>query len=162
MKRLIVILAAALAAVAVTASVIAQTGETPFPSPKVTGVFVASQTVTAPGSTLGAGVLLNRFVRGSTVVFRAYAGEQKSGTLLGSGDVKYFYVKIPDQPNVKLAYSKANDPTGPWLWKGTWTIPADYPLGLVNLNVLIQTTSKRYGSFVQIPVASAQLTVIKA
>jgi hypothetical protein len=62
---------------------------------------------------------------------------------------------------VKLTYTKVG--TGdkaPWLWVGKWTIPATYPLGLVPFKVLVKTTSKHYGAFMQVPVATSQLTVI--
>jgi hypothetical protein len=163
MKRSIVILAVALGAAAVAASVWAQTpGETPFPSPSVKSIFVSSQTVTGPGDPLGAGVLTNFFPRGSTVVFRAFAGQNKTGKVLTKEDVKYFYVQIPGQPNVKLAYTgqfKPNDAASRFPWTATWRIPATFPLGIVNFKVQLQTKSKSYGSFVQIPVATSQLTV---
>ena len=163
MRRSIVILVAALGTAAVTATVWAQTpGETPFPAPTVAGVFVSSQTVTGPGNPAGAGVLTNFFPRGSTVVFRAFAGQNKTGQVLTGDDVRYFYVQIPGQPNVKLAYTgkfSTKDPSSRFPWTGTWTVPATYPLGLVNFKVLLKTKSKSYGSFVQLPVATSQLTI---
>jgi hypothetical protein len=163
MRRSIVIPAAALVAAAVTATVWAQTpGETPFPSQKVASVFVTTQTVTGPGNPLGAGVLTNFFPKGSAVVFRAFAGQNKTGKVLTKEDVKYFYIQIPGQPNVKLAYTgqfKPNDPAARFPWTASWTIPADYPTGLVSFKVSLRTTTSGYGSFVQIPVATSQLTV---
>jgi hypothetical protein len=159
MRRPIVILAAVLAAAAVTASVLAQTpGETPFPAPQITGVFVTGQTVTAPGSSLGAGVLANYFPQGSSVVFRAFAGATKTGAILTDEDVTYAYVSIPGQPNLKLAYGEDQQ----WPWTATWTVPADYPLGTVQFKVLFKTKTKQYGSFIQIPVATSRLIVTKA
>ena len=40
-------------------------------------------------------------------------------------------------------------------------IPADYPTGLVNFTVYLKTKTGAYGSFVQIPVLTSQLTVTK-
>ena len=160
----IAIFAAALGAAWIVAAGGAQTpGENPFPASQVAGVFVSAQTVTGPGSSLGAGAVSNRFTRGSSVVFRVFAGDVKSGHVLTGADVKFFYVQIPGQPNVKLAYSgsfKATDPVARLPWTATWTIPADYPLGLVVFRVLLMTNSHRYGSFVQMPVTTAMLTVI--
>jgi hypothetical protein len=133
-------------------------GETPFPSPTITDIFVASQTVTGPTSPLGDGVLTNFYPRGSTVVFKVFAAATKTGNILTQADVRYAYVSIPGQPNVKLAYSapaKASSPA----WSATWTVPADYPTGLVKFAVRFKTTDKRYGTFVQIPVTTSQLTV---
>jgi hypothetical protein len=80
--------------------------------------------------------------------------------VLGAKDVKYFYVAIPNQPNVKLSYSTtAPGATPRFAWTGSWTIPASYPAGVVPFKVLVKATSKRQGSFVQIPVATSQLSV---
>ena len=156
-------------AVGVTAAVAVAVGgaqtptETPFPSPKVVQYFVSAQTVSGPGASEGAGVLADGFAQGSTVVFRATAGETKTGTLVTEQAAKYFYVKIPGQPNAKLTY-KAPAKKGvrvQWTWSGSWTIPADYALGIVAFKVLVTTKSKQIGSFVQMPVATSQLTVTK-
>lgn len=160
MRRKIAVFVAGMTAVAaVTATALAVTpGETPFPSPTVKSVFVATQTVTAPSSPLGANVLTNFYPRGATVVFRVFAADTTSGKVLTADDVKYAYLAIPGQPNVKLTYSaqvKKDDPN----WLGTWTVPADYRAGLVPFAVRFRTTGKQYGNFVQIPVATSQLTV---
>ncbi|HEU5010691.1 MAG TPA: hypothetical protein VFT33_08350 [Gaiellaceae bacterium] len=164
MRRMILILAVGITAAAVTAVGGAQTPtETPFPSPKVVQYFVAAQTVTGPGATEGAGVLLDFFPQGSTVVFRATAGETKTGKLLTADQSKYFYVKIPGQPNVKLTYQAPSKKAAgaQWTWSGTWTVPADYALGIVPFKVLLKTKAGAYGSFVQMPPTSSQLTVTK-
>jgi hypothetical protein len=164
MRRTILILAVAVTAAVVTAVGGAQTPtETPFPSPKVVQYFVAAQTVTGPGATEGAGVLLDFFPQGSTVVFRATAGETKTGKLLTADQSKYFYVKIPGQPNVKLTYQAPSKKAAgaQWTWSGTWTVPADYALGIVPFKVLLKTKAGAYGSFVQMPPTSSQLTVTK-
>jgi hypothetical protein len=155
MRRIVSILAG-VAVAGITAVGVAQVpGENPFPAPAVKGVFVATQTVTGPGSSLGEGALTNFFAQGSTVVFQAFAGDVKTGKILTSKDVKFFYISIPGQPPLKLTYR--NDPR--WPWTATWTVPSDYALGIVPFKTLIRTTAKRFGSFVQIPVATSQLTV---
>jgi hypothetical protein len=126
----------------------------PFPAAKAGPVFIAAQTVTT------AGTMTNYFAPGSTVVFRAYAVDTKTKKLVGAKQVRYFYVKIPNQPNVKLA----DKPTAPGAtkgmpWVGTWTIPADYAAGAVPIDIRIKLKSHRTGQFVQMPVAPAMLTV---
>lgn len=149
MKKLLTA-AAALALLALGATAGAQTpGETPFPAPKA-DVFVAVNTTTT------AGAATNLVTRGSSVIFSAYAADMKTKKVLTGTDVKYFYVKIPGQPNVKLAYSKVGER---FLWTGTWTVPAAQPLGLVEFKALVKTKASRYGSFVQIGVTNAMLTV---
>lgn len=158
MRRIILILAVGVTAVAVTAVGGAQTPtEVPFPSPTVVQYFVSTQTTTS------AGALTNFFAQGSTVEFRAFAAQSKSGKILTGDDTRYFYVRLPGQPNIKLTYAPSAAKVPPaWLWKATWTIPADYPLGLVQFKVLLKTKANQYGSFVQIPVLTSQLTITKA
>jgi hypothetical protein len=160
MRRTILVLAVAATAVTVTAVGGAQTPtETPFPAPKVVQYFLSTQTVTSTGA------LSNYFPQGSTVVFRAFAGQSKTGNVLTGDAVKYFYVQIPGQPNIKLTYSAPPAKKGlpaPWPWTATWTVPATFTPGLVQFKVLLRTKAGQYGSFVQIPVATSQLTVTKA
>ena len=161
MKRVLAVSLFAVGALAIVAIAGGQAPvEVPFPSPK-TEVFVYGETVTAVESTAGpAGATTNYFARGATVVFRAFAGDVKTKKILtGQDKVKYFYVEIPGQPNLKLVYGKVGNGS---MWTGNWTIPADYPLGVVVFRIRVKTHEKRYGSFEQVPVATSQLTVTKA
>ena len=100
MRRILTLAAAfAVAAVVIPQAFAADPTPVPFPAPKVVQVFVAAETVTPTG------VLANYYAPGSTVVFRAYAVDQKTRKVLTAADVKYFYVTIPNQPNVKLKYN---------------------------------------------------------
>lgn len=163
-KRTLVILGVAVAAAALSASALAAEApkETPFPVPATDGLFVAAQTVsTSPAS---GGFLQNQFTRGSTVVFRAFAGETKTGLVLKPATVRYAYVKVPGQPNVKLAWAGSfskGDPDGQWPWKASWTVPSDFPLGTVEFKVLFKSKAGTVGSFVQAPVTTAQLSIVK-
>jgi hypothetical protein len=145
---------AVLAAAAIGASSAAAATVPAFPAPTVGPVFVAAQTVTSDGT------MTNYFAPGSKVVFRAYAVNTKTKKLVAAKDMKFFYVKIPNEPNVKLAYN----PTGPGAtkgmpWIGTWSIPADYKAGLVPIDIRIKLKSHTTGQFVQMPVVPAMLTV---
>jgi hypothetical protein len=150
---LLLLLTGVVAAVGLPAA--AAAAETPFPSPKVQQAFVAGQTVTA------AGAVITQVAPGGTVVFRAYAIDGKTHKTVTAKDVKYFYVTIPNQPNVKLAYNPtAAGATLRLAWTGTWTVPANYPSGIVNYKVLVQTKTKQRGQFVPLPVASSVLTIV--
>ncbi len=158
MRRTFLILAVAGTAVVVTAVGGAQTPtEVPFPAPKVVQYFVSAQTLDSTGA------LTNYFKQGSTVTFRAFAAETKTGNIAGKDDLKYFNVVLPGQPKVKLAYKEPakTKPPAPWRWTATWTIPGDFPLGLVQVKVNLKSKANGYGSFVQIPVVPSQLTVTK-
>jgi hypothetical protein len=155
MTRRIIILAAVMAMAAVPAA--AQSpGETPFPSAKITGAFVRVQTWTSPDSHY----LTNYYPQSGQVSFRMFVGDNKTGRSLTNKDLRYAKVVIPGQPDLKMKYS----PVGAlqWPWTGTWTIPADYPLGIVAFQAVIKTKTNKNGSFVQMPVATSQLTVTTA
>jgi hypothetical protein len=149
-----IILAALLGMTAVPAGAQAP-AETPFPSPKIVGTFVRVQTVTSPQS----GFLTNFFPRDTTVVFRMFAGDNKTRTALTNKELRYAKILVPGQPDVKLRYTGA-DPQWPWI--GTWKIPTDFALGTVPFQATIRTKSSVYGGFVQIPVVTSQLTVTAA
>ena len=143
----------AFAAVATTAFAASPTAD-PFPAPTAGAVFIAAQTVTSTGA------IQSQFAPGSSVIFRAYAVDAKAKKALVAKDVKFFYVAIPNAPSVKMTYNpKAPGASGRMVWTGTWTVPADYPAGLVPFKVLVKTQSKHVGQFVQMPVATSQLTI---
>ena len=74
------------------------------------------------------------FAPGDSVVFRAYAVDPKSHKVVDPKVVKYFYVTIPNEPNVKLTYGATAPGASSGLpWTGTWTVPASYPTGVVPL-----------------------------
>jgi hypothetical protein len=152
MKRPTLIIAGALTAIALSAPASAQQppGETPFPATKLP-IFVAAQTVTAEGA------MSNFYIRGASVVFRAYAGHSKTKKVLDPKRIRSFYVQIPGQPNIKLRYQRKA--TSRYHWTGTWTIPSDYTLGIVPFKIFVRTKANQRASFSQIPVASSQLTV---
>jgi len=157
MRKILALGVLVAAAAAFTGSARAADGETPFPAPKVTGVFVAAQTVTTDGA------MTNYFAPGATVVFRAYAVDLKTRKVVLAKDVKFFYVTIPNQPNLRLKYSPSAPGASKGLpWTATWTIPANYAAGAVPFKILVKLSKakgKRTGQFVQFPVASAMLTV---
>ena len=137
MKKILT-LGAVLTAVATVTMTASAATPVPFPSPTVKQVFVAAQTVTTDGT------LASWYTPGSSVVFRAYAVDPKSHQVIDPKMVKYFYVSIPNQPNVKLTYgAKAAGASTGLPWSGTWTVPANYPLGGVNFKVLIQVQRQR-------------------
>ena len=156
MRKFLILLAAVTAVAALPTAAVAADGETPFPAPTVQQVFIAAQTVTTERA------LITQVAPGGTVVFRAYAVDAKTRKIMAATNVKYFYVTIPNQPNVKLRYNpQAPGASTRMPWTGTWSVPADYKLGLVDFRILIKLEAKRYGQFVQVPVASSQLTVTK-
>jgi hypothetical protein len=166
MKRLLAVAVVLVGTAALVAPVLAQTPEPPAWPPGQAKVFIGAYTVTAPTSSYGyvpavVGKQENFFPRTAGVTFRAYAVDMKTQKVLTAKDVRFFYVTIPGQPNLKLTYGKqGTGAKAPSLWTGTWSIPPDYPLGVVQFRILVQTNTKHLGVFQQAPVAAAQLTVI--
>jgi len=156
MKRISIVVVVVGVALAVTLSASAAT-PVPYPSPTVKQVFVAGQTVTTDGS------LSSWFTPGSTVVFRAYAVDPKTHKVVDPKTVKYFYVSIPGQGNVKLTYGATAPGASTGLpWSGTWNVPSSF-IGQVNFKMLIQVKEANgkqvKGQFQQMPSATAALTI---
>ena len=100
------------------------------------------------------------FTPGSTVVFRSYAIDNKTQKVMQAKDVKYFYITIPNQPNVKLHFdAKAPGASQGMPWTGQWVVPANYSPGPVYFRVLIKIKAQRKGQVVQMPVATSQLNI---
>lgn len=162
MRRTLAALAAGIAAVAaVTATALAVVpGETAFPSATIATLMVTTNTYTGAGNPAGADIMTSRFAPGSSVVFSVFAGNAKTKQVLTAGDVKYAYIKIPGQPNVKLTYVAPTKRNGA-NFTGTWAIPTGAAPGIVNFTTRFQTKDEKYGNFVQIPVATSQLTIVR-
>lgn len=159
MKSIITVAVAALASLAFASPILAADPPppqpvTPFPAAHSGDVFVIGTTVTADAA------ITNFVAPGGTVNFRAYAVDGKTQKILTGPDVRYFYVTLPNQANVKLKYTPTSAlASGRYTWTGSWKVPADYKLGIVDFKMLVQTMSKRRGSFVQVPIATSVLTV---
>jgi hypothetical protein len=122
----------------------------------VEGAFVRVQTWTSPASHY----LTNYFPQGAEISFRMFVGDNKTRLAMTDKDLQFAKILIPGQPDVQMKYTNG-DPQYPWA--GTWTVPADYAPGIVGFQASIKTKkSKAYGNFVQIPVATSQLTITAA
>jgi hypothetical protein len=152
MRGITVFVAALVFAATITASAMAADPLLPFPSAKAGPVFVAAHTTTSDGA------LSSWFKPGEQVIFRAYAIDVKTKKLVQAKDVKYFYVTIPSQPNVKLRFDATVSTMKSMPWTGTWTVPATFA-GQVPFRILIKLKAKRTGEFVQMPVATSQLNI---
>jgi len=99
MRKVLAVAGAVVAAAAVTAVAVAAA-----PAPPTANPF--------PAATVG------------PVFIAAYAVDVKSHKVLAAKDVKYFYVSIPNQPNLKLKFDpKAPGASGQMTWTGTWREP---------------------------------------
>lgn len=94
---------------------------------------------------------LSAFKRGERVVFRVWGVESETGDALTTENVKYAYVKIPGQAdNIKLNFGPHGSGTGrSSFWTAGWSVPLDYPLGVVSFRVVFKTDSNKFGIFTQ-------------
>jgi hypothetical protein len=150
-------------AVVVGAFAVPAAAQAPYPASKVDVAVYADTVSSSRGDVKLARVCTqaNSFPRKARVVFRAWAVDTKTGQALGDLDVKYAYIKIPGQPNLKLNWG-AHGAVGAKVnfWSAAWAIPADYPLGVVPFRIVFKTSDNRFGTYQQPAVESAQLTVI--
>ena len=163
MRRKFAVLAAGVAAVAaVTATALAVVpGETPFPSPTVVSLFVTTTTYTGAGGAGGADIMSSRFPPGATVVFKVFAADAKTKNVLTADDVRYAYIKIPGQPNVKLTYVAPTQRNGT-NFTGTLDGSRELPgRARAASRPGSSPRARQYGNFVQIPVETSQLTIVK-
>lgn len=166
MKRITLALALLLP-LALVGGAHAKTAGELYPGNTVNGVFTTALTVTNTGQVSA------QFAPGDTIVFRAFALNMNSHKLLTrvtakapltlaakKATLRYFTLRIPLADDIKFVYGPA--PTGldaRYRWTASWVVPALYPTGAVHFQVLAKTWAGKSGTFSQVPVSSAQLTI---
>lgn len=90
----------------------------------------------------------NNFKRGEQVVFRIWGSVADSGAVLSTENVKYAYVKVPGQANMKLSWGAHGATTNRvWFWTTPWIVPSDYPLGAVTARIVFKTEDNKFGLY---------------
>src|SRR6266498_195286 len=119
MKQLLALSIAAAAAAVLAMPAVAQEPPNPFPGKKV-DVFLYADTVTSSQTKPAPAKVCsqtNFFPQGARVVFRMWGVESSTGLALTTDNIKYAYVKIAGQPNLKLSFGKHGKlATSPWFW----------------------------------------------
>jgi hypothetical protein len=147
MRRLVLTLGAAVVLSAIAAPALAQSTANPPKYP----VYLYADTVngTAPAGTKPRPIgctQTNYFARGERVVFRVWGSEAATGDILSTENVKYAYVKIAGQPNLKLNWGgHGTAPNRVWFWSAAWIIPKSYPLGSVVTQLVFKTENNTFG-----------------
>ncbi len=146
--KLIVTLVAGVAAAVLAAPAFAQEAPQPnvFPAKKV-GIAIYADTVTAsPGESIY-GVSypirctqLSLMRRGEGIVFRMWAVDTKTGKTLTDQDLKFAFVRIPGVPDRAMRFTPhGRTEDAPWFWATRWDVPLDYPLGIVDFQIIVRT-----------------------
>jgi hypothetical protein len=147
LRRLLLVLGVTVAVGAVTAPALAETAADPPKTP----VFLYVDTVngTRPSGAKARPVgctQSNYFVRGEQVVFRVWGSEAATGDILSTENVKYAYVKIPGQPNMRLNWGPHGATSNRvWFWTAAWIVPKNYPLGSAMTQVVFKTEANTFG-----------------
>jgi hypothetical protein len=149
MRRLFLMLGAAVVLSAVAAPALAQGSA----EPAKYDVFLYVDTVngTAPAGTKARPVgctQTNYFARGERIVFRSWGSEAATGNILSTDNVKYAYLKIPGMPNQAFNWGAHGATTNRvWFWTSAWIIPKNYPLGSVTAQIVFKTESNKFGRY---------------
>jgi hypothetical protein len=137
-------------------------------------VFLYVDTVTGGGTpTPAAGCAqTNYFLRGQVVVFRMDGvNVVAGGVALTSANTQSAVVKIPGVAPLSMTYGSHGKAS---FWTVPWTVPATYPLGIVDFSVRVSTdpvpatpgharVSRVVGVFTQIGLAPpSRLTIVAA
>lgn len=107
----------------------------------------------------------SRFPQGSRIVWRYRVLDPSTNTALDDKALKSFDLILPDGKTVAFKYG-GHGGTKPnyaeYFWTAGFSIPADYPTGLFNYQVKAVSAEGAIGTFEQMKVPAAQLTIVKA
>ncbi|HEU5288325.1 MAG TPA: hypothetical protein VFV20_07975 [Candidatus Limnocylindria bacterium] len=156
---------------ATTAPSVAATTQATAAPQKATFLILQGDTVRSPeGLTDEEKVFLScvqqsRFPQGSRIVWRYRVNAPLTNKALDDKGVKSFDLILPDGKAVAFKYG-GHGGTKPnyaeYFWTAGFSIPADYPTGLFNYQVKAVGAEGAIGTFEQMKVPAAQLTVVKA
>ena len=150
MKTLRFAIGAAVGAGALAALTAPAFAQDPYPAAKVAVPVYADTVSSSRGDVKLARVCTqtNLFPRRARVVFRSWATDSATGKALTALEIRYAYVKIPGQPNIKLNWgSHGAVGNKVWFWTAAFDIPADYPLGVMAYRIVFKTETGKFGIF---------------
>jgi hypothetical protein len=106
-------------------------------------------------------VQTSRFPRNSEVVFRARVWDPVTANALDSQGLSSVQVNLTDGRTLEMEYGPhpANGPASDTFWSAAWTIPKDYPAGVVGYSIVATSPDERTGRFQPFDVAPSLLTV---
>lgn len=105
-------------------------------------------------------VLQSRFARNSEIVWRARAIDPVSGEELGDDALESVVVNLGDGQTLEMRYGPhpRDNPTD-FFWTTSFDIPADYPTGTLDYEIVATASDGRSGDFRPFDVAPSLLTV---
>lgn len=105
-------------------------------------------------------VLNSRYPRNGEVVFRTRVTDPVTGEELDDTALQSVQVKLGDGTVLDMNYGgHPHDNPVDFFWATGWDIPADYPTGTVDYEIVATDTNGRTGTFSPFNVQSSLLTV---
>lgn len=140
-------------------------GQTGPESPAAT-LLIAADTVSGPANipedqrATSVCVLQSRFPRNSEIVWRARVSDPSTGEELDDTVVESVQVVLADGQTFDMRYGPhpQDEPTD-FFWTTSFDVPADYPTGTLDYEIVATDNEGRTGRFVPFQVAPSLLTV---
>lgn len=79
----------------------------------------------------------NVFKRGMRVVFRMSARDTVTGEALAGPDVSAAVLRLPGGDELPFVYGKHGEGDALSFWTAAWDVPQDYPLGTVDVEIVV-------------------------
>lgn len=153
-----------------TASSAPTTAATAAPQ-KATFLLLQGDTVRSPEGltdeekTFLSCVQQSRFPQGSRIVWRYRVIDPTTNKALDDKALKSFDLVLPDGTKTAFKYGGhggTKEAPAEFFWTAGFSLPKDYPTGLFNYKVQAVSLDGATGTFEQMKVPAAQLTVVKA
>jgi len=91
-------------------------------------------------------VLTSVFKRGMHAVWRFEVIDIGSGTRLTDKEIETAVLRLPSGEEIKGRFGRhGSTADSPWFWTAAWNIPLDYPLGLLDWQILVTTKDGKKG-----------------
>jgi hypothetical protein len=106
----------------------------------------------------------SRFPQGSRIVWRYRVIDPLTNKALDDKGLTSFEVTLPDNTKTAFKYGGhggTKEAPAEFFWTAGFSLPKDYPTGLFNYQLKATAATGAVGTFEQMKVPAAQLTVVK-
>lgn len=107
--------------------------------------------------------LNNRFTHEQMVVWRVKVVDPATGVEMDDAELDDVELRLADGEAFEMTFGEhpPGDPTDAY-WTASWTIPADYPTGVLDYTVVATAADGRTGELIPFPIESSTLTIVAA